>query len=291
MGTKLLVLAWVVTILVPGLAMRPALAQQPGAPETYVLGPGDTLEVVIYGEPDLSRTVTIKPDGAISLPLLGEIKAAGKTTTQLAADLTRADDAARLVDAVLHRYGRVDVLVNNAGAGVARAFGEVDDEAWRRAVDLNLLAAVRLSRAVAPVMRAQGGGRIVNVAALSGKRPRLGQVASNVTKAALISLTESLAGELAPDGIQVNAVCPGLIRNERWSARIAALARARGVSEEAAATALARENIPLGRLGRQEDVAPLVVFLASPLAADYITGVSVEVDGGLGRCVALRGLS
>jgi len=90
MGTKLLVLAWVVTILVPGLAMRPALAQQPGAPETYVLGPGDTLEVVIYGEPDLSRTVTVKPDGAISLPLLGEIKAAGKTTTQLAADLTRA---------------------------------------------------------------------------------------------------------------------------------------------------------------------------------------------------------
>ena len=90
MGKKLLALAWVVTILVPGLAMRPALAQQPGAPETYVLGPGDTLEIVIYGEADLSRTVTVKPDGAISLPLLGEVKAAGKTTTQLAADLTRA---------------------------------------------------------------------------------------------------------------------------------------------------------------------------------------------------------
>jgi len=239
---------------------------------------GARLALCARGQADL--------DGAVAAAAAHGVEACG-----IAADLTRADDAARLVDAVLHRYGRVDVLVNNAGAGVARAFGEVDDEAWRRAVDLNLLAAVRLSRAVAPVMRAQGGGRIVNVAALSGKRPRLGQVASNVTKAALISLTESLAGELAPDGIQVNAVCPGLIRNERWSARIAALARARGVSEEAAATALARENIPLGRLGRQEDVAPLVVFLASPLAADYITGVSVEVDGGLGRCVALRGLS
>ena len=90
MGRKLLVLAWVVTILVPGLVMHPAVAQQPGAPELYILGPGDTLEIVIYGEGDLSRTVTVKPDGAISLPLLGEVKAAGKTTTQLAADLTRA---------------------------------------------------------------------------------------------------------------------------------------------------------------------------------------------------------
>lgn len=225
-------------------------------------------------------------DGAVAAAAAHRVEACG-----IAADVTRADEVARLVEAVLRRYARVDVLVNNAGAGLARAFGELDDEAWRGAVELNLLAAVRLTRAVAPVMRAQGGGRIVNVAALSGKRPRLGQVASNATKAALISLTESLAGELAPDGIRVNAVCPGLLRNERWSARIAALAAARGVPADEVAAALGRENIPLGRLGRQEDVAPLVVFLASPVAADYITGVSVEVDGGLGRCVALRGLS
>jgi polysaccharide export outer membrane protein len=90
MKAKLAALLWILVIVIPGMTIRPALAQQPAPPETYVLGPGDTLEIVIYGEPDLSRTVTIKPDGAISMPLLGEVKAAGKTTVQLAADLVRA---------------------------------------------------------------------------------------------------------------------------------------------------------------------------------------------------------
>lgn len=93
MRAKLLALFWVLVLVVPGLGVQPALAQQPApqspTPEDYVLGPGDTIEVIVYGEPDLSRTVTVKPDGAISLPLLGEVKAAGKTTTQLVADLTR----------------------------------------------------------------------------------------------------------------------------------------------------------------------------------------------------------
>jgi len=92
-----------------------------------------------------------------------------------------------------------------------------------------------------------------------------------------------------PMRVRVNAVCPGVIKNERWSERIAGIARARGVSEEELGGALARENVPLGRLGTQEDVAPVVVFLASPVAAAYITGVSVDVDGGLGRGVAIRG--
>jgi 3-oxoacyl-[acyl-carrier protein] reductase len=217
-----------------------------------------------------------------------EVTARGAAPQPVVADVTRADDVRRLVDATRERHERIDVLVNNAGAGLLRAFDAVDDEAWQRSVELNLLSAVRLCRAVAPVMRRQGGGRIVNVAALSGKRPRLGQIASNVTKAALLSLTESLAVERAPDGIRVNAVCPGVIKNERWAERIAGIARVRGVSEEAAA-ALARENVPLGRLGTHEDVAPVVVFLASPVAAAYISGVSVDVDGGLGRGVAIRG--
>jgi 3-oxoacyl-[acyl-carrier protein] reductase len=195
----------------------------------------------------------------------------------------------RLVDAVRARYGRIDVLVNNAGGGLPRRFADVDETAWHDSVELNLLSAARVTRAVVPLMRAQGGGRVVNVAAASAKQPRLGQVASNAAKAALVSLTESLAGELAPDGIRVNAVCPGLVRNHRWETRIAAAAAARGVGPDEVAGMLGRENVPLGRLGTAEDVAPLVVFLSSPVAG-YITGVSVEVDGGLGRCVAIRGL-
>lgn len=87
---RVAVFLWIIAIVIPGLGVRPVLAQQGTAPETYLLGPGDTLEIVVYGEPDLSRTVTVKPDGAISLPLLGEVMAAGRTTRQLAADLVRA---------------------------------------------------------------------------------------------------------------------------------------------------------------------------------------------------------
>lgn len=242
-------------------------------------GEGARLALCARGEADLRATAT-----AVSGVRGGE-------AWPVTADITQAGDVERLVGDVLRRYGRLDVLVNNAGAGLARPFEEVDDAAWQAAVELNLLGAVRLTRAVVPAMRGQGGGAIVNVAALSGKRPRLGQVASNATKAALISLTESLAVELAPDGIRVNAVCPGLVRNERWMGRIAALAEARGLAIDDMAAVLARENVPLGRLGTQEEVAPLVVFLASPVAAAYITGVSVEVDGGLGRGVAIRGVS
>lgn len=238
---------------------------------------GARLALAARGEADLRATAAAATAG-------------GAETHAVVADVTRDEDVRRLVADVRARYGRIDVLVNNAGAGLARAFAEVDGAAWQASVELNLLGAVRLIRAVLPAMREQAEGWIVNVAALSGKRPRLGQIASNATKAALINLTESLAGELAPHGIRVNAVCPGLVRNARWEARIREAAAARGVSADEAAAVLGRENIPLGRLGAAEDVAPLVVFLASPVAANYITGVSVEVDGGLGRCVTLRGL-
>ncbi len=235
---------------------------------------GARLALCARGEADLRAAVT------------AATKAGGEASA-VVGDVTRADDVRRLLDEVVGRYGRVDVLVNNAGGGLARPFVDVDDDAWRASVELNLLGAVRLTRALVPVMRAQGGGRVVNIAAASGRTPRLGQVASNASKAALINLTESLAGELAADGIRVNAVCPGLIRNHRWESRIAAIATARGIGVEEAARLLGRENVPLGRLGTAEEVAPLVVFLASPVAG-YITGVAVEVDGGLARCVAIR---
>src|SRR5262245_63860329 len=138
-----------------------------------------------------------------------EVTACGVEAESLPVDVTAPDAGKRIVARIVERWGRLDVLVNNAGGGERRAFVALDDEAWQASVELNPLASLALIRAAIPTMRAQGGGAIVNVAAASGKRPRLGQSVSNTTKAALINLTESLAVELAPDGIRVNAGCPG----------------------------------------------------------------------------------
>lgn len=199
-------------------------------------------------------------------------------------DVSDAAQASRFAAEVAQAYGRVDVLVNNAGAGYPARFEELDDAKWGAVLDQNLWTAIRLTRAVLPHMH--GGGSIVNVAALSALRPRLGQVSSNVAKAGIVSLTKSLAAELGERNIRVNAVCPGILLTTRWLARIQAL-RAQGLTEEDARRRLGQDYIPLGRLGDPEEMAAIVLFLASEHAG-YISGATIEVDGGLGACLDLR---
>jgi 3-oxoacyl-[acyl-carrier protein] reductase len=203
------------------------------------------------------------------------------------ADVGRAADVQTFVGAALERYGGIHVLVNNAGAGLPAAFEELPDDRWDAVLHQNLWSVIRVTRAVLPAMRAAGGGRIINVAALSGLRPRLGQVASNVAKAGVVSLTRSLAAELAPDNILVNAVCPGMVLTTRWVARVGKMAREHGISEQEAKHRMAGYGIPLGRFGDPEESAGIILFLASRHAS-YITGTAVEVDGGLGACIDLR---
>ncbi len=202
------------------------------------------------------------------------------------ADMRRPEEVEQFVRGALVHFGRVDVLVNNVGAGLLRGFEELTEEEWQDALTLNLMAAIRCSRAVLPAMRSHGGGAIVNLAALSGQVPRQGQIASNVAKAGLINFTESLACEVGKDKIRVNAVGPIAIRTIRWEKRVTTLARERGVSEEEVIQETIGQIIPLKRLGEPEDVASAVLFLASERAA-FITGVMLMVDGGMGRCVRL----
>jgi 3-oxoacyl-[acyl-carrier protein] reductase len=215
-----------------------------------------------------------------------EVEARGAEARVWVTDVTDPKQAERLVSGIHGHWGRIDILVNNAGAGLAKAFDAVGDDEWLANVNLNLLSVVRLSRLVLPYMKRHGGGQIINIAALSGRVPRLGQIASNATKAALINFTESLAAEVGPDGIRVNAVCPAAILTERWQERVTRYGRERGLSVEEAMRELARKNIPVGRLGRPEEVADTVVFLASERAG-FITGASVFVDGGMGRSVSI----
>lgn len=202
-------------------------------------------------------------------------------------DLLQPEAIEGFVAAAVKTLGGIDILVNNVGAGITKAFDMMGERDWQEAWEKNFCTALRCCRAVLPVMKTRGGGKIVNIAALSGKIPRRGQIGSNAAKAALINFTESLACETGPYGIRVNAVCPAAILTERWEARVRKMAQERGQGYDAVLKELAQARIPAGRFGTPEDVASLVVFLASD-RSDFINGVSIEVDGGLGRCLTLE---
>ncbi|MBI3079565.1 MAG: SDR family oxidoreductase [Deltaproteobacteria bacterium] len=206
----------------------------------------------------------------------------GAHVLPLTADLTVPGEAEGLIRAADERFGRVDILVNCAGRSYLGDLQEFTDEAWDQALQGNLMAAVRCCRAAVPVMIRQGGGRIINIGAVSALQPSEGQLGSNAAKAALVNFSKSLANEVARHRILVNCVNPGRCLNERWRQRAEESACREGGTPEEFLDRVARQHIPLGRFGRAEEVAALVVFLASE-PAGYITGQSICVDGGMLR--------
>ncbi len=203
-----------------------------------------------------------------------DIAAAGGAAAFEAADITGKDAGGRLVRAVLDRFGRLDVLVNNAGI-IYRADAEETTEAqWDRTIAVNLTAAFHMSRAAVPAMREVGGGAIVNVASdwalVGGKR----SVAYCASKGGMLLMTKAMALDHAHENIRVNAVCPTDIDTPMLDAEFDAT----GVSKEAG-LAESAHSIPMGRVGTPEDVARAVLFLASDQSS-FITGVGLPVDGG-----------
>lgn len=207
----------------------------------------------------------------------------GAETLPITADVSRADDAKRFVAEAAARWGRLDVLVTNAGGPPPGTFAELGEEEWARAVELNLLSTTRLIREALPHMRANGWGRIVNITSTSVKAPIPGLLLSNAVRAAVVGMAKTLATEVAAENILINNVCPGRLDTDRVRSLDEDRARRAGISPEEAR----RENeaqIPLGRYGEPRELANLVVFLASE-PASYITGTTIQVDGG-----ALRNL-
>lgn len=209
-----------------------------------------------------------------------ELQEHGHAVFAKVADVTDPDQVQDFVAQAAGALGGIDILVNNAGRARPGTFATLTDQDWKEDLDVKLFSMIRCSRAVLPHMRAAGGGRIININAVQAKSPDPKFFATSVNRAACLAFTKTLSMELAADNILVNGVNVGFIETPQW-ANIHQH-RAPDLSREEFFSKMAEGEIPLGRFGQPQEVAPLVVFLAGDMAG-YITGASIDVAGGMGR--------
>ena len=205
---------------------------------------------------------------------------AGVDVLAVRADVSRAADIEAFLDAAVGRWGRVDAVVHNAGRSAAGTLEAIDDEAWEADLQLKLMGAVRLTRLALPQLRASRGAVLLTLA-IGAKAPGGGSAPSSVSRAAGMALMKALSKELAPEGIRVNAVLIGLIESGQW---VRAAAASSVELPEFYERFAANASIPLGRFGRSEEFADLGCFLLSERAS-YLTGVAINLDGGLSPAV------
>lgn len=194
----------------------------------------------------------------------------GEHIAFLTTDVTNSADVAAVVSAAREKWGRLDILINNAGIGSLGETPDLEEEVWDRVFAINTRAIFLTCKAAIPVMRDGGGGAIINVASISGLLGDFAMGAYNASKGAVINYTRSLALDCARDGIRVNALCPGLIETEMAAPAVA----------DPIDRAFWLDRVPLGRSGRPEEMAAVAAFLASD-DASYVTGAILAADGGV----------
>jgi 3-oxoacyl-[acyl-carrier protein] reductase len=211
-----------------------------------------------------------------------ECSAAGGRAGHLALDVTHDVAGERILTEATKLFGRLDVLVNNAGTAQRRGFDDPSDEDWRTAFELNVMAPMRAMRAAAPAMAERGWGRIVNVSSSAGKRPSARTPEYSVAKAAELSLSRLFADRYAAEGVLINAICPGPVASEMWMEEGGLLDQEVELSgadsrEEALSAAVSQR--PIARFAEVGEIAAAIVFLCSEQAS-YVSGAAWSVDGG-----------
>ena len=200
-----------------------------------------------------------------------------------AADVTNGKEIDGVIERTADRFGKIHILVNNAGGPPFGFFRDFERQDWKDALELNLLSGVYLARKTVPFMKKQNWGRIVNITSVAVKQPIDGLILSNTARAGLIGFSKTLSNELAENNILVNNICPGRIHTDRIRALAEKRASQSGIEYEEAIREM-ENDIPLRRIGSPQELAALACFLASEKAS-YMTGTTIQVDGGL-----LRGL-
>lgn len=206
------------------------------------------------------------------------IVGSGAQVLAIPVDLVVAGDVKRVVDSGIERFGRIDILVTNAGGPPAGKFESITAEQWEQAARLTLYSAIELARQVLPGMKERGWGRILNITSIAVKQPVENLILSNSLRAGVTGFARTLANEVAAAGITVNNIMPGYTRTERVEELAAMMAEKQGISS-AEFKAKWEQEIPMKRLGEPREFAALAAFLVSERAS-YITGTSIQVDGG-----------
>ena len=205
-------------------------------------------------------------------------KTSGVPVLPVAADVSEAEEVAKAVQSGIEKFGRIDILVTNAGGPPSGRFDDLSREMWENATRLTLNSVLELTRAVLPGMKERKWGRILNITSITVKQPVDNLMLSNSLRAAVTGFARTLANEVATHGITVNNILPGYTRTERVEELAKAAAEREGISA-AEANAKWEAEIPMGRLGEPGEFAALAAFLVSERAS-YITGTSIPVDGG-----------